>query len=136
MSIFLTRLPNISQLSGNGLEHSWLTLGEQVRIVQLQGGTAGTAHLRTQESIPEDTGTPAECAQTGKSTAVSLEGAKHSFHSRKADYLTHVHNTKTSASSAQRHTVLPKRHCARLRAGHCVGVQFYRPSGELKGGEG
>lgn len=104
-----------------------------MHIVQLQGGTAGTVHLRTQDSIPEDTGSLAECVQTGRSTAVSLEGAEHSLHSQNADCLTHVHSTKTSASSVQRQTVLPKRHCGRLRAGQGAEGQFYRPSGGLRG---
>lgn len=37
MSIFPTRLPNISQLSRSGLEHSWLTLGEQVHMFSFKG---------------------------------------------------------------------------------------------------
>lgn len=120
--------PVIQEWSGAQLAHPGRA-GEQVHIVELPRGTAGTVHKRTQDSSPEDTGTLAECAKAGASTAASLEGAEHVTHGR----LPTIHMSTVQRPQPALPKVLPKRHCARVRVGLGEGVQLCRPSGEPRG---
>lgn len=128
--------PVIQEWSGAQLAHPGRAqlahpgrAGEQVHIVELPRGTAGTVHKRTQDSSPEDTGTLAECAKAGASTAASLEGAEHVTHGR----LPTIHMSTVQRPQPALPKVLPKRHCARVRAGQGEGVQLCRPSGGPRG---